>query len=179
MKNCKEKTFLRFHLVKHAQKYTIRDAARYFECSRNTVRKWVRRFDGTVESLKSKSRPPHSHPQKISQKQQERIIEARESLPIGAKRLKKTFNLSASDHAINRVLRENNMLREYKKKKTKTKKNLRSVKKAYRLFEHFQVDTKHLYDIPHYWPQMKDLGLGRISIYCTRSHNRSTLSQLC
>jgi transposase len=159
MKNSKEKTFLRFHLVKHAQKKGIRDAARYFECSRNTVRKWVRRFDGTIESLKSKSRAPHSHPQKISEKKEKRIVKSRKKLPFGAKRLKKTFNLSASDHAINRVLRKHNMLRKYRKKKHNTKNNLREVKKAYRLFEHFQVDTKHLYDIPHYWPQMKDLGL--------------------
>jgi hypothetical protein len=37
--------------------------------------------------------------------------------------------------------------------------DLRHIKQAYKPFTRFQMDVKHLYDIPHYWPQMKTLAL--------------------
>ena len=37
---------LRLKLVHHAQKYGIKAASKYFSCSRNTIRKWLKRYQG-------------------------------------------------------------------------------------------------------------------------------------
>lgn len=38
------------------------EAARKYHTSRQQVQRWIKRYDGTVESLRLKSRRPHSHP---------------------------------------------------------------------------------------------------------------------
>ena len=42
-----------------------------------------------------------------------------------------------------------------KRRKHKTKNDLREVKARWKLFEQVDIDTKYLFDIPEYWPQMK------------------------
>ena len=49
-------------VVKFSKKYGVAKAAYKFgECKR-TIYRWRNRYDGTLESLKDKSRRPHSHP---------------------------------------------------------------------------------------------------------------------
>lgn len=49
-------------VVKFSKKYgTARAAYKFGECKR-TIYRWRSRYDGTLESLKDKSRRPHSHP---------------------------------------------------------------------------------------------------------------------
>ena len=49
-------------VVKFSKKYGVAKAAYKFgECKR-TIYRWKNRYDGTLESLKDKSRRPHSHP---------------------------------------------------------------------------------------------------------------------
>ena len=49
-------------IVKFSRKYGVAKAAYKFgECKR-TIYRWRDRYDGTLESLKDKSRRPHSHP---------------------------------------------------------------------------------------------------------------------
>ena len=49
-------------VVKFSKKYGVSKAAYKFgECKR-TIYRWKNRYDGTLESLKDKSRRPHSHP---------------------------------------------------------------------------------------------------------------------
>ena len=49
-------------VVKFSKKYGVAKAAYKFgECKR-TIYRWQNRYDGTLESLKDKSRRPHSHP---------------------------------------------------------------------------------------------------------------------
>ena len=38
------------------------EAARRYHTSRQQVQRWVKRFDGTINSLRLYSRKPHSHP---------------------------------------------------------------------------------------------------------------------
>ena len=56
---------LRLDIVLHARLHGIRDAARHFGTSRNTVRKWIRRFnhDGKT-GLHDLSRAPDHCPHK-------------------------------------------------------------------------------------------------------------------
>ena len=49
-------------VIKFSYKYGVTKAAiKFCEC-RRTIYRWRKRYDGTLESLKDKSRRPHSHP---------------------------------------------------------------------------------------------------------------------
>ena len=151
---------MRLALVMHARQHGIRDAARAFECSRNTVRKWLGRFEeGGRTGLVEESRAPKTCPHKTSAHHEKKILEARKQAPcFGPRRLKDLFGLAPSEGAIARVLRQNGLTRKRRKKHQK-KNDLRSVKARYRAFERLQADTKPLDDIAAYWPQMKARGL--------------------
>lgn len=166
---------LRVELVRYAQSRGIREASRAFRCSRNTVRLWLRRYKGEgLSGLKERSRSPKRIPHKTSLYLEEEVIEARQKVPCyGAGRLKDMFALKPSIGAIGRILRERGLTRKPKKRYEK-KRDLREVKARYKALTHHQADTKHLYDIPHYWPQMKDSGLPRYQ-YTIRDTKSGTL----
>jgi hypothetical protein len=77
---------------------------------------------------------------------------------MGPIRLKREFDLPCSLPTIGRILRDHDRIRK-RRKKHQRKNDLRQFKKHWPLFSQISVDTKHLRDIPHYWPQMKALGL--------------------
>jgi len=91
---------------------------------------------------------------------EEQIIAKRKMTPCyGPKRLKYFYpSLKASEGAIYRILKENNLLRK-NRKKYQRKQDLREMKAKYQSLTHHQEDIKHLYDIPVYWPQMTALKL--------------------
>lgn len=153
---------MRVKLVRYAQGEGIREAARAFRCSRNTVRRWLRRYQQEgLTGLKERSRAPGRIPHKTSAYLEQRVIEARQRVPCyGAARLKRMFLLKPSVGAIARILRQQGLTRRARKRYQK-KRDLREVKAAHRALSHHQVDTKHLYDIAHYWPQIKRHGLPR------------------
>lgn len=147
---------IRLPIVKYAQKHGIRACSSHFGCSRNTVRLWVRRYEARGSSgLQNKSRRPHRCPHKTSPEEEEKILKARKQAPCyGPKRLKWFFDIKASEGAIARILKEHQLTRK-RRKKYQTKRDLREVKAQYKALTRFQIDVKHLYDIPYYWPQMK------------------------
>lgn len=150
----------RKELVQYTETYGIKAAMRRFCCSRNTVRKWFRRFkEHRLKGLNDLSRAPKDCPHKTSPEQEKKVIEARQIMPAyGAERLKEEFELKPSCGAIKRILRQNGLTQKHRKKHQK-KNDLREVKKRYNPFTYFQVDVKYLRDIPNYWPQMKRLEL--------------------
>lgn len=158
----KESRFdLRLRLVRWAQREGIREAARAFGCSRNTVRKWLRRYQaGGAGALVEESRAPKRIPHKTSKRQERKVVAARKRLPFGAAQLKTLFALEPSVGAIARILRKRKLTRKLRRKYQK-KRDLREIKARYRALEHVQVDVKYLTDLPHYWQQMKMLGLPR------------------
>ncbi len=156
-----ERHVLRQRVVAHARAQGIKDAVRAFGCSRNTVRKWLRRHKpGKPSTLKEKSRRPNRCPHQTPKRIEKQVIKLREASGFGAERLKMEFDLSCSSGAIGRILRQKGLTKT-RKKKHKTKKDLRDVKKQWKLFGQLSADTKHLQDIPHYWPQMMRMGLPR------------------
>ena len=48
-------------VVKYSLKYGVTKAAIKFEMHRKTIYRWREKYDGTAQSLKNKSRRPHSH----------------------------------------------------------------------------------------------------------------------
>ena len=49
-------------VIKFAFKYGVSKAEKEFRVNRRTIYRWIKRYDGTIESLRDKSRKPHHHP---------------------------------------------------------------------------------------------------------------------
>ena len=156
-----DRHWLHQKLVAFARANGLKAAAREFGCSRNTVRKWMRRYQpGKPSSLTELSRRPKLSPNKIDDGLEGQIVKLRRQTGFGAERLKMEFDLACSHNAIARVLAQHQLVRP-RKKKPATKKQLRSVKRHWKLFSQLSTDTKYLQDIPNYWLQMVRLKLPR------------------
>jgi len=159
----KDKNFvfgIRLQVVRDALEKGIKPTARFYKMSKNTVKKWVKRYkEHGTKGIKEKSRASHHIPHKTSKDIEKMVLSHRESKPgWGAKRLKRDFNIPCSHGAITRILKEHGKIKP-RRKKRKKRNDLREIKAKFRLFEKCCIDTKYLCDIPIYWPQMKALGL--------------------
>lgn len=155
-----DKFDLRLRIVKSAMSLGIKPAARLFDTTPKTVRKWLERYQQErLAGLNELPRIPLHCPHKTSPALQRKIVNLRKQFPFkGSKRLKREHNLSCSPEAIRRVLNEHGLIKK-RRKKHKRKRDLSAIKKKWKLFGQITVDTKELKDIPHYWPQMKTLKL--------------------
>jgi transposase len=160
MKNKADKYDLRLRIINFARQNGIKPAARLFDTTPKTVRKWLSRYQQErLAGLNELPRIPLYCPHKTPAILERKVVQLRKQFPFkGAKRLKREHNLSCSHQAIGRILREHNLVRKIRKKH-KRKKDLAAIKAKWPLFGQITVDTKDLKDIPHYWPQMKSLGL--------------------
>lgn len=159
-KNKAEKRQARLHIVRYAQREGIKAAAREYGCSKNTVRLWKRRFeDEGMRGLDEKRDVPRDIPHKTSKANERYIVSCRKKVPCyGPQRLKMFFAINESEGAIKRILKEYKLTRT-KRKKYRKRNDLREIKAKYKALSKHQEDTKHLYDIPRYWTQMKRLKL--------------------
>jgi len=101
---------VRQRMIRYAQQFGNKPAARHFGCDVRTIRNWRKRFDsGGTGALKNKSRAPHHRPHKTPKNIEEQIIAKRKMTPCyGPKRLKYFYpSLKASEGAIYRILKEN------------------------------------------------------------------------
>jgi transposase len=147
-------------MVTYAQKHGNKPCARAFGTTVKTVRKWRLRYEEYgYKGLSDLSRAPKDPPLKIPDSSKRRTISLKKRLrSFGAERIKRDFGVALSAKAIRKIWHEEGLIKR-KRKKHKTKKDLRAIKGALKLFEQIDVDTKHLYDIPEYWLQMRRLGL--------------------
>lgn len=145
----------RLAMVLHARAHGVRATARQMGCARNTVRLWLRRFTtGGRAALRSRSCAPRRCPHKTSAELEAKVLAVRRRVPcFGPRRLKDLFGLAPSHGAIARILRAHR-LSQPRRRRRQRKNDLRAIKAAYPALTRLQMDTKPLYDIPHYWPQM-------------------------
>lgn len=165
MTKSKDKGFLfgiRLQMIRDAMESGIKPASRLYGASKNTVKKWLRRYQqGGTSAIKDLSRRPHNIPHKTPSALEQEIIRHRKGKPyLGARRLKRDFDIPCSHNAIHRVMKQNGLIGSRKKKKRK-RINLRHIKDRFKAFQRNSIDTKHLKDIPIYLPQMRVLGLPR------------------
>ena len=156
----KDPKLWRYELVRYAKKHGVKPAARYFNTTPKTVRKWLNRWEpGSMRGLVEHSRAPKNPHRYITEKQREQVIDLKKQYPsFGAQRIKDNFNLPISVKAIRKIWHQEGLVKK-KRRKHKTKQDLREVKAQWRLFEQTSIDTKNLDDIPELWPQIKDLKL--------------------
>ena len=96
---------LRWELISYASDHGIRAASRAVDCSRNTVRKWLRRYDDEGKSgLLDRSRASKRIPHKTSPAVESMVVKFKKRIPYyGARRLKEEFDLPCSTGAISRT----------------------------------------------------------------------------
>jgi hypothetical protein len=164
MRNCKDKRAHRYQMVQYALAHGIKPTARVFGTSPPVVRKWLVRFkEQGYAGLVDLSRRPHNSPRATSQSVKDHIIGLRKTYHrLGAEQVKALEGLKQAPKTIRKLWRDAGVQRGRRRKKYLTKQNLREVKKQFYLFQQSCEDTKDLFDIPEYWPQMKRLNLPQV-----------------
>jgi len=59
----------RQRIIKYLEKHTVTEASIRFRISRKTIYKWLKRYDGTLESLEDRSHRPHHSPNAHTEKE--------------------------------------------------------------------------------------------------------------
>lgn len=157
MRNCTDKKQHRYQIVVYAEKNGVKPAARVFNTSPQVVRKWRSRYkEKAYAGLEDKSRRPKHMPRETPEAEKHRIVRLRKKYKrMGAVQVKRVEELEQSAVTIRKIWREAGVSRRRRRKKYKTKQNLREVKKKYKLYEKACEDTKDLDDIPEYYMRMK------------------------
>lgn len=157
MRLSKDKKQQRYQMVIHAKEHGVKPTARLYRTTPKTVRKWLTRFiEGGYLALADMSRKPHYSPMAISETHRQKIVRLKHKYKrLGAEQIKILENLDISAKTMRKIWRDAGVSSRKRRKKHVTKQNLREVKKRFALFERVCEDTKDLYDIPEYWPQMK------------------------
>ena len=152
----------RVRMVQCAFGLGVSEAARQFNTSRPTVRKWKQRYEreGT-KGLHNLSRGPKHIPHKTPKHIEEIVLAHRRRLPSwGPVRLKDDFDLPISELAIYRIIKQNGLVKKHKRKYQK-KNDLRKIKMRLKAFQKIQVDVKDLSDIPNYYRFKRPFSLPR------------------
>ena len=55
--------------LEYAKKKGVTAAARRYNMSRAAIYRWLKRYDGTLDSLKNRSHRPHSHPKQHTEEE--------------------------------------------------------------------------------------------------------------
>jgi len=111
MRLSKDPKLLRYEMVKYARDHGVKPAARVFNTTPKTVRKWLSRWQpGSLRGLPARQRlaggedrrkVPKNRPSRIDPKQRKLAIQLKGKLkPWGAQRIKRDFSLTISDKAI-------------------------------------------------------------------------------
>ncbi len=157
MRNCTDKKQHRYQIVVFAEKNGVKPTARIFNTSAPVVRKWRDRYKKEgYAGLEDRSRRPLKMPMETPEAEKRKIVRLRKKYKrMGAVQVKRVEELEQSAVTIRKIWREAGVSRRRRRKKYKTKQNLREVKKRYKLYEKACEDTKDLDDIPEYYMQMK------------------------
>ncbi len=163
MRESKDPRQLRYQVVLSVEKRGIKPTARHFRTSRTTVRKWRRRWtEHGYKGLEELSRRPRHSPNATPPQEREELVKLKHKYKrLGADAVKRVEGLSRSPRTMRKIWREEGVSSRRRRKKHRTKQNLREEKKRWRLFQQIDEDTKYLDDIPEYYFQMMRKGLPR------------------
>lgn len=142
----------RLEMIHLAQDIGILKTSKFYKCSRNTVKRWLRRYLtlGKV-GLLDMSRKPHTSPRKLSSedinKIKEYTLKKKEGKKyINSRRIHKDLNINTSYETVNKYVNEV-LGKKKNRKRIKTNGGSTDFKKDLKPFELVQVDVKYLTDI--------------------------------
>jgi transposase len=164
MRTSKDPKQIRYQMVVSVDRVGIKQTARDFHTSRTTVRKWWRRWqeEGYL-GLEERSRRPRHSPLATPAEEREHLVALKAKYKrLGADQIRQIEHLSRSPRTIRKIWRAAGVSSRKRRRKSKTKQNLREMKRQWELFQQIGEDTKDLWDIPEYYLQMKILGLPTI-----------------
>lgn len=164
MRLSKDKKQQRYQMVIYAKEHGVKPTARFYATTPKTVRKWIKRFDeGGYNALDDLSHRPHNSPKATPDVLVKKIVALKPVYKrVGADQVKILENLPPSSKTIRKIWRTHGVSSRKRRKKHATKQNLRNIKKEFALFERVCEDTKDLWDIPEYWPQMTNKRLPKV-----------------
>lgn len=124
----------------------ISKVARQYCITRQTVHRWIKRYDGSPESLMDVSRRPHSHPRAHTPEEIKKVINVyRQNKKLGLVclwlHLKKNHGYTRSVSALYHLLRRLGVIPPPKKRKRRKSKPYEPILVP---GERFQVDVKHV-----------------------------------
>jgi hypothetical protein len=97
-------------LIAFAAQHGVKAAVREFGCSRNIVRKWLRRhMPGKPFTLAELSRRPKHCPHQTPSGLEGVVVKLRQQTAFGADRLRQAFQLPVSHNAIVRIIRQHGL----------------------------------------------------------------------
>ena len=67
----------RLSLIKYAEKHGVTKAALKYKTNRQYIYRWKYRYDGSWDSLRDRSRRPHSHPNQHTPEEIKLILDMR------------------------------------------------------------------------------------------------------
>jgi len=142
------KHLMRERLVQYALQHGIRRAARVFGCSRNTVRKWLRRHQAEGD-VQERSRRPKRSPRQLAPHLEALVAEARETTGYGPHRLTdylwRTRQVRLSPWTIRNVLQRRGLVRPRPKRTTCYPAHW-AWERSGGPFRFIQADVKDVYD---------------------------------
>ena len=164
MRESKDKKHLRCQMVIHAEQNGKKVAARLFTTTVKTVRKWCRRYEKYgYAGLEGISRRPHFSPNATPAEERKELVKLKKKYKrLGAEQIIQIEDLSRSPRTIRKIWRQEGVSSRKRRKKHVTKQNLREVKKKFAFLQQVMEDTKDLFDIPEYWPQMTSKRLYKV-----------------
>lgn len=147
----------RLEMVRFSNEHGIKPAARFYNCSKNVIKKWRKRYAAYgIKGLKDKSRKPHTSPNRIPNNEiikiQECVEDAKKKKKyITVNNVRRTTKISSrSDTTINRYI---NAFCNGKRNKKHIKENSDvSWKQNIKPFMYWQIDIKYLTDIDNLKP---------------------------
>ena len=147
IKEMSSKFNFRLRMIECALQYGISQAAKEYTTTRKTVRKWVSRFkEEGLAGLEDRKKIPKHIPHKLKPEDEAKIIELRQRHPSwGSRRLIERYHVKGSHSAVNRVIKQNHLIKP-KRKRWRKRKDLSELKKRMKFFENSQIDTKDLSD---------------------------------
>ena len=128
--------------------------AREYSTKRQTVKKWVDRFNSEgLEGLLNQSRAPFTAPKhKTPTEVENEIVRLAKSkkLRIGQDRIQLDLPplMKCSTSTINRIMHENDLIKK-RRRKYQRKKDCAKYKKTLEALRNWQIDVKELRDIPN------------------------------
>ena len=160
LRKSKDKSFIRYQIVIHAKEHGKKPAAKAFNTTVKTVKKWLYRYaEAGYDGLKDQSKAPKNIPHKTPKHIEDEVIRIKTELKTwGALRIKNDFNIPRSDKTIARIIKSNGIPKSRKRKHV-IKNDLRAMKSLWNIFQRSNIDTKDLIDIPEFYLPMKILKL--------------------
>lgn len=148
----------RLEMVRFANENGIKKAARFYGCSKNTIKKWIKRYASYgLNGLLDRSRKPKTSPKRINQKDIDKITEVSKTAKekkkhITVKNVRKTSKINDySDATINRYINKAVGKKKNRKHNPSTGGDIK-WKKELLPWQLIQIDIKYLTDIDNLKP---------------------------